>query len=1689
MIINFKDIEFDAYGNIEEPTLSLKYMDGRMCSSIGTYMNFLTIFRYNDVSEISFEVPAYNNGEKIPYYDDILGFKLVEFLPFGDFIIASVKKDGDGIKETKTVKAYSLEYAFNFKTANIPKGTYNFYNPVDNKDTIMNILIEFMPDWKIGSVDRELIGRWRTFDNIDTNLYSFMMNTLQETYNCLFLFDTKEKKINVISASKDVKILPIHLSFENLINSLSITELTDEVVTVLAGYGADNMSIAYVNPNGTDKIYNLDWLIRTGNMSDELADAWIEYKNNTEFYQQVYSNLNTMHMEKLLAHQLAESDLSIIQIKIDALEAAIIAGKTDNTVEGWEENIAKLEEEKAALEVQKADQQALVDKYLNDKIRVEAQIDEILEVCKLSSFFSEEQLKILSMYFKEDSIVESSFVIPQFNSAFNVDNSTALTDRNEAIVKITGSVIEDSSLAEVFEVDENGDYVAFDEEHNLNLVEDDKYGQIDLSDGVAEAVAEQLNQNKNKVAYNLRGGSFDYYQKTFTSVNGKEEEEGELRVKGSIVNVSFQYNVNNLSTYEDESSPDITKEGYFLVSIALRDATYNDTSYPTMNITMQGMIKGGMPQVNDNFLGFRIENGTFYNTAGVTEYQRQSVYQELYDYVEDTLKKVSEPSYQFDIDAANYIFDISFKEFTKRTELGSCISIDIEKEVDIENILYPILIELHLDYENPENFKIVFSDKYKSSDPEFLLADLIGASVTSSKTLDLNKASYDSYINSGAGSAIDSFANDAYDIARHSIINSTNQGVEWNSKGLFLRRRISQDEYEPEQIAMINNMIAFTDDTWESVKLAIGKFKDTNVGDTWGIAAPNITGTIFAGKNLVIENTVLNEDGTKVVKQFKVDETGAWLNNSALYFSQEPIPATGYSGGKMFIDPKWGFAAGNINLFKGEGTNISPSFIDEDGNIIFDELEHSRVPLNTSFYFDINHDKAYFAGDIYAENGYFAGEIDASKIIAGTLILDGKYIIDGTIDAGDKLTGSVNADQIYENVIAAINKYIQFSEDKGKPITTIGSAVIGDLSADKITSGDIDTERLQANVIEAINASIGKIDSDKIDVDTIVGKNILIIGENGKLAINPEYGIVAGNAQLFDVDDEGNITNETFISNGELVFDDDSPAPKNTAFYFDINTGKAYFSGSLSASDITTGKLSSDYLYVKDGFITNAMIENLNAEKINAGDIAADRLSANVISAINASTQKIDGERLLFKNGYIQNAWIGDLSADKLTSGTIYTNRVTVKSDDGGFLINGNVTQWTDKTGKVRLQAGQDASGNFNFAIFGEDGTTAYFDEGGIHAEGIRDNILVDDMMKPITDGYAGIQGDKLNISSVITTINSDGTTNINSGKIWFQGNKQPVYVAELDDEGNIIQEPVVETYYDYQRDENGDIQYDSSGQPLLTEHTQNATDEDGNIIYQNKYVQEVGEDGQPLYETVVDESGNPVYSPKLDKNGGYIYDQSGKIVYNDEPDKRPVYKQETDLEGNPVFSQEQMELNVYLNNLTTDFEGNIEEMTSSLKYNSKLLSSTISSFTQFQNDTNQSLIDLSTTIQQTASELRFEFNEMISENGADFSKINRFMSFTAEGIEFGDKEPENPNAKIPKIKLGIFALPEEEGLPAEDIPGRLIFYSDDTAPVAWLDENQLVVTEANIREKLYLGKFAFIPRVSGNLSFTKVGD
>lgn len=206
----------------------------------------------------------------------------------------------------------------------------------------------------------------------------------------------------------------------------------------------------------------------------------------------------------------------------------------------------------------------------------------------------------------------------------------------------------------------------------------------------------------------------------------------------------------------------------------------------------------------------------------------------------------------------------------------------------------------------------------------------------------------------------------------------------------------------------------------------------------------------------------------------------------------------------------------------------------------------------------------------------------------------------------------------------------------------------------------------------------------------------------------------------------------------------------------------------LTTENFTAVNAKIDNLEVGDLTAVNADITNLKAQYAEIQTLVNGNLTSDNIQSI-----VITGDKFTVANGFIKDAMIETLSANKINTGIINTNNVSIQSEDGSMIINGTTQQFKDKNNKVRIQIGKDATGNFTFALFSQDGKGVLIDETGIKSGAVPDGLIVNDM---VADN-ANISGGKLDISSVISSINNNENT-LNSSKIKFDDTNQTLDIA-----------------------------------------------------------------------------------------------------------------------------------------------------------------------------------------------------------------------------------------------------------------------------------------------------------------------
>ena len=202
---------------------------------------------------------------------------------------------------------------------------------------------------------------------------------------------------------------------------------------------------------------------------------------------------------------------------------------------------------------------------------------------------------------------------------------------------------------------------------------------------------------------------------------------------------------------------------------------------------------------------------------------------DLMDYCQEIIEKASYPTITFDVDLETFRTISNFRNPMARLKLADMVYLNSD-ELNI-NVEVRIL-SMSMDYES-HSVSIKFGNKYKIDSAENYLSELLNTVSSVTNSVNLN----DFYWNRGIEkqSLIDDYLDKNLDLAKQAIVTAENQKPILDSRGLWLFKENPDGSIDNKQVRAINNVIAFTNDNWNTVSTAIS-------GD--GINAEAVTGRL-----------------------------------------------------------------------------------------------------------------------------------------------------------------------------------------------------------------------------------------------------------------------------------------------------------------------------------------------------------------------------------------------------------------------------------------------------------------------------------------------------------------------------------------------------------------------------------------------------------------------------------------------------------------------------------------------------------------------------------------------------------------------------------------------------------------------------------------------------------------------------
>lgn len=1046
-------------GQIKQPELRLQTLAGKELGII-PWVNGLNFeLNYAAVSRVEFDVPRHSDGKINPLYQKLTSYKMLFTKELGIYILQRPTTSGDGVSEVKHITGYSIEQIFEKKMLFLEEGTYNFWNPVTPDDTILGRILELDTTWSIGYVDPKLIGCYRTFDEYDSDALSFCYGSAMEKYNCTIVFDVYAKTINAYDAGKSRGTVPVYLSYQNLVDAVDLEELTDDMVTQLHLYGSDDLSIRDVNPMGTDYLVDLSYFISNGDLDVVPEGSTVKLAERVKGWDALIRS-NQGHYTNLVAARASKTAQKLAEeVTLADLKSELEVLTTEQSVIIQAIALETTEAGKATQQKNLSDKTAEIDRKKEEIASQEAVIADLQD--EIDQYAGDIQAVVNQLAF-----------------------SKYFTEAEQKILNLY--LIEGDTTEETF--------VATDVDTAASGAISTIQGSLKISD--SNVVRATLNGKK---LYGATGGALQIISAKLTA----DIVQGTLEV--------------------DESS------GAYVLTAYMGTIAFGEHSFPSGMITASGTLSQfssdistqnseGVSEDKGSWISFEAASSKMFFTVNVNDYQKYSVARELYAFGEELLEEWAWPVYEFSIDTANFLFQKEFEPFKDKLEFGKNIYLNIGDEGVIE----PKFIGLSIDFDNPENITLTFSNRFQKRDVVANWLSDINKTSASSRSFDASKYLYNKTANKTT--QVSQFMENALDAAVNTIIGASNQSVVINGAGIQVG---GDSKY---QLRIVDNMIAMTDDSWQSAKLALGRFysdaktglkddsgKDILIGETWGINTELLAGNLIIGNNLVLENA--NDDG---VMQFKVDATGAWLYNAS-YIMQHN------NGGLMIFDPKYGIVAGTKLLFDTNGTTVTPEFIDEYGDIEFDS---DGMPENANFFLDLRDGSAYFRGKVTATSGKIGGfTIEDTFLHGGS---SSNYVaLNGSGDGANSLYAMWAGNSNPENAPFSVKKNGDLYAKNGTFSGTVSGASFRDRAGNSMMNSSYEFTADYLN-LNGIN----------------VGNGNFVVDSSGNVSIKGSITMAAGSSINWALVSEQNTAQSAAYSRANTAYNlaDSAYSRANTAF-------------------------------------------------------------------------------------------------------------------------------------------------------------------------------------------------------------------------------------------------------------------------------------------------------------------------------------------------------------------------------------------------------------------------------------------------------------------------------------------------------------------------------------------------------------
>ena len=740
----------------------------------------------------------------------------------------------------------------------------------------------------------------RTFKENTTFGYDWMVNDVEKAFGVVIIFDFMYKTIHVRVPIKDVypEKANVIYTFNNFMKNVQVSENAEDIVTVLNCNG-DNCNIAGVNPTGTNYICDFSYYMDKNNyrwMSSALIAKLEQWKADCKSEESTYKGYiedirilyqSATEKETLLKEMsLSLADLRTAQNKRTVLgsgEPGALCGiVTAESVKSYRTTINGVEMVVGGRSIMSGTKYYSTDftgsevvvayqfapKY-NKETRqwdwsqagnpISGTADEIIaynlsdsntsgvnywyfpdandgtSYCKLQSAVTVNKTSTTNTYYCGGFDRYIAYTYPSYVG--NLPRKADLPKEDTTTLTLD-DLLSDIHTTAMSWSDIKSKYAIPDDAGGTSVYTD----RVSVWINLREQCVNELNMELYGYALTPSGYNSDY-SKT-VRVNDADESTIYVTTGSGGTLLPKEYTDKSGQT-KDSVYKQINEKNVLIAAITkrLNIISYFANTPALLRELNCYWIEGDYTNENIAVL----DTTTPEEELGLSDELLVSGYAEL--------SKMCQPRLSFSVESIDATSQYEFRNQMRQLELGKIIT--IEKE---EGIWYfPALLEISLNLDNGEEFSMTFANAMRLDDWGYTYADLISDASSTSRKVSANWQDILAY--SKEREEISSLIKDPLDTTlRASFANMVNQEFTVDKNGILGRKKMSEtsDEFEDEQVRLINNLLIFTDDNWETAKTALGKIYYTddngNQMTSYGLIAETVIGSLIMGERLKIKN-------------------------------------------------------------------------------------------------------------------------------------------------------------------------------------------------------------------------------------------------------------------------------------------------------------------------------------------------------------------------------------------------------------------------------------------------------------------------------------------------------------------------------------------------------------------------------------------------------------------------------------------------------------------------------------------------------------------------------------------------------------------------------------------------------------------------------------------------------------------